>query len=283
MGSTYSQRSVTLLGRVLLESARTTQYQTERSNQFDSRLQVLTQQLAELSTVPKSQRQLLALIEGSSVAVVASAETSTGSTINTTTTTTTTITTTTESNRDETRPASAAAEADPQATGPSPQRPTGTAMTETTRFTTVTSSESVSRLKLEFSRFRKQGCVPDCECSCHQRRRYKSPSFAPRVLGEFFIGFSSLPLLSRRCSDERCTQRSPFSATFTYYLPTFLLNKMVSLVFITTSQGDPAACVKIRPLPYQKPSCKGRRPNTRGRVESEVRHLQIQYTLLYND
>ncbi|KAK0753875.1 ankyrin repeat-containing domain protein [Schizothecium vesticola] len=245
--STHAHRSVTLLKRVLLENTRTAQRQTERNDYFDSRLQTLAQQLAELSMIPESQQQLLALIEGLSVAAVASGEASTSSRTSTTTVTTTAVTTT-GSGGDETQVTPDPAEGNQQAPGPSPQQPTETTTTQTTRSTTVTSSESVSRLKLEFSRFQKQGCIPDCECACHQRRRYKSPSFAQRLLGEFFLGFSSLPLLSKRCTDARCTQRSPFSATFTYYLPTFLLSKMVSLVFITTSQGDPAACVKIRPL-----------------------------------
>jgi hypothetical protein len=218
-----------LLKRVLLENAKTSQQQTDRSNQSDAALQRLAQQLAELSIVPESQQRLLHLVENLNTAVVTAEERS-----RQTRTTTTEMTVATTS-----APATSAIQESPLAS------PASSAVVTTS--TTVT-TESVSRLKLEFSRFQKRGCLPNCECPCHQRRRYRSPSFAQKVLGEVFIGFSSLPLLSKPCQDNRCVQRSPFSATFTYYLPTFFLHKMISLVFITTSQGDPAACVKIRPL-----------------------------------
>jgi len=197
------------------------QRQDERSNEVDVTLLRVIQQLAELSVMPESQRQLISLIENLNVGVVASEERS-----NRTTTTTTEMT--------------------GISTDLATDRSTGGAVIQQSS-TTVT-AESVSRLKLEFSRFQKRGCAPECECTCHQRRRYRSPSFAQKVLGELFIGFSSLPLLSKPCSDGRCTQRSTFSATFTYYLPTFLLSKMISLILITTSQGDPAACIKVRPI-----------------------------------
>jgi len=200
------------------------QQQTERSDQTHASLQELARQLAELRMMPEAQRQLVTLVENLNMAVITSEERSRQ------TTTTTEIAQVSTGSRSGTREA---------------EKPGESAIRTST---TTTSTESISRLKLEFSRFQKRGCVPQCECTCHQRRRYRSPSFAQKVLGEVFIGFSTLPLLSKPCSDDRCTQRSPFSATLTYYLPTFFLKKMVSLVLITTSQGDPAACVKVRPL-----------------------------------
>jgi hypothetical protein len=196
------------------------QRQAERSNEVDVTLQRVMQQLAELSVMPESQRQLISLLENLNVGIVASEELSSR-----TTTTTTAMT-------------GISTDLAATSTGSAAIRQSSTTVTE----------ESVSRLKLEFSRFQKRGCTPECECACHQRQRYRSPSFAQKVLGELFIGFSSLPLLSKSCTDDRCTQKSTFSATFTYYLPTFLLGKMISLIFITTSQGDPAACIKVRPL-----------------------------------
>jgi hypothetical protein len=180
--------------------------------------------------MPDAQRQLVTLVENLNTAVVTSEERSRQTT-----------TTTTETAQAFTNPVA------PSSRGEARDAERLSSSVITTSSTTI-STESVSRLKLEFSRFQKRGCVPECECTCHQRRRYRSPSFAQKVLGELFIGFSTLPLLSSRCSDDRCTQRSPFSATLTYYLPTFFLKKMVSLVLITTSQGDPAACIKVRPL-----------------------------------
>jgi hypothetical protein len=209
-----------------LENAQAVERQSDRSNRLDANVQGLAQQLAELSTMPEAQQQLMTLLENLNVAVVATEERS-----HRMTTTETEATTTVNGGASESSAGSSSS------------------CIVRTASKTVT-EESVSRLKLEFSRFQKRACVPECECTCHIRRRYRSSSFVQKLLGEFFIGFSSLPLLSKPCSDSRCTQKSPFSATFTYYLPSWLLQKMISLVFITTSQGDPAACIKVRPLSH---------------------------------
>jgi hypothetical protein len=226
--STFARRSVVLLKRVLVESTQTAQQQVARSDKFDATLHSLAEQLAELSVLPKSQQRLVSLIETLGTAALTAEETS-RKTVKQTTTQANVVT-------DDLAPT----------TTPRDLPPDQNADFITTSTTTTT--ESISRLKLEFSRFQKRGCLPACECSCHRRRRYRSPSFAQKVVGELFIGFSSLPLLSKSCEDPRCVQRSPFSATFTYHLPTLLFSKMISLIYITTSQGDPAACIKVRPL-----------------------------------
>jgi hypothetical protein len=112
--------------------------------------------------------------------------------------------------------------------------------------TTNTTETTVSSFKLEFSRFQKKSCSRLCSCACHYRSRYRSPLIATQILGSLFIGLSSLPFVAPRCTETSCTQRSPFSATFTYQFPSWLIARVVSLIFITTAAGDPAACVKIR-------------------------------------
>ncbi|KAH7383921.1 ankyrin repeat-containing domain protein [Pyrenochaeta sp. MPI-SDFR-AT-0127] len=222
-------RSVVLLKKVLLENHSNEQKRISQDAEVDAKLCTLTNQLVELKNLKAAQEHLLALVEGLNAAVVMSEE----RIKRTITTTTTTVSATDNFNPNRTNIQQTAIEA-------------LSATTSTT--TTTVSAQSVSSLKLEFSRFQKKGCVPDCECSCHKRHRYRSPSFAQKVLGEVFVGFSSLPLLSKACTDHRCKHRSPFSATFTYYLPRMFLNRMLSLVCITTSQGDPALCIKTRPL-----------------------------------
>jgi hypothetical protein len=109
---------------------------------------------------------------------------------------------------------------------------------------------TVSRFKLEFSRFQKRSCTAFCGCNCHNRARYRTTSFTNRLLGKLFLGYNSLPLVGTKCSEPSCSQRSPFSATITYYFPTWLIARMISLILITTTTGDPAACIKIRPINF---------------------------------
>lgn len=74
--STHARRSVILLRRVLLENAEAVHRQTERSNQFDVTLRDLAQQLAELRTIPDSQKQLVNLMTTLNVAFASSEGTS---------------------------------------------------------------------------------------------------------------------------------------------------------------------------------------------------------------
>ena len=224
-----------MLKRVLLENAQTVQQQTERSDQFHLTLQALVRQVDGLGRMPAVQRQLLGLAENMSTAVVSLEERSR-------------LTTTTITSTDQMAPSLSAISNRSEAL---PGQPPNYSV-NTTSSTTV-STDSVSKLKLEFSRFQKRGCVPECECTCHRRKKYRSPSIAQKILGEIFIAFSGLSLRSMSCADNRCIQKShiqksQFSATVTYYLPTLFLRKMISLVLITTSQGDPAACLKVRPI-----------------------------------
>ncbi|KAF5006582.1 hypothetical protein FDECE_7057 [Fusarium decemcellulare] len=216
--STQASRSCVLLTKILCENDQNIRRQTQRYDQLDEALQHLAQRLAGLSTVPERQAQLIALMENFTPSVISQEQRSSQ-----------VITSTTTDGCG--------------ATGArAPQR-----SEVTTTSSVQVSTESVSTLKLEFSRFQKRGCVLGCECHCHQRRRYRSPSFAQRILGEAFIGVSSLPLLSRPCH-QKCMHKSRFSFDFTYYLPTAFLSRMISLVYITTTQGDPALCLKVRPL-----------------------------------
>jgi hypothetical protein len=212
----------------------------QRNNEVDAKLQALARQLVEISSVRDAQRQMLVLIESLNNAVV----TSERRLMKTITTTTTTVT--------EASGQSESAASNTSGNNLIPLQPTrndrsDTHAPATTSTITTVSTESVSKLKLEFSRFqRKEGCVQECACTCHQRRRFRSPLAVQRFLGEVFLGLSSLPLFAGKCSDSRCIERTPFSATMTYYFPSFLLSRMVSLICITTSQGDPAACIKVR-------------------------------------
>jgi hypothetical protein len=231
--SSLAARAVVLLKRSLLENAQRFEQGVQRNNEVNTMLKLLARQLAEITSIRDAQQQLLTLIEGLNQAVVTSEQR-----LMKTITTTTVTETHNETGNGRTVPPQISHSDQAGAHAP----------TSTSTSTTI-STESVSKLKLEFSRFqRKGGCVSERECTCHRRRRYRSPSSAQKFLGEALMGFTGLPLFASPCSDSRCVERSPFSATMTYYLPTLLLNRMVSLIFITTSQGDPAACIKIRPL-----------------------------------
>ena len=101
-----------------------------------------------------------------------------------------------------------------------------------------------SVFKLDFSRFSKQACKPFCSCVCHRRHRRRMRN---GKLGSFAIGVSSLPFFRPTCT-EGCTNRSKFSATITYYFPTWFFLRVISLLFVTSIFGDPWIGIKVRPM-----------------------------------
>ena len=105
-----------------------------------------------------------------------------------------------------------------------------------------------SVFKLDISRFRKESCKPFCSCPCHRRFRRKSSSMTNKFLGHLFLGYSSLPFVGPAC-EVGCVQKAKFSATFTYYFPSwFVIRKALSLVMMTTQLGDIGGVIKVRQL-----------------------------------
>jgi ankyrin repeat protein len=114
---------------------------------------------------------------------------------------------------------------------------------------TVSGEQDYSSVfKLDISRFRKNACATYCSCHCHRRMRRRSPSFINRFLGSLLIGYTTLPFWSVECGQESCIQRSKFSATLTYYFPTWFMKRMFSLVLMTTTFGDLGAVIKLRKI-----------------------------------
>lgn len=121
---------------------------------------------------------------------------------------------------------------------------------QSTAPTPIDAGTTSSVVKLDISRFKKKNCQPFCSCKCHRRHRKKFPSLSNKVLGALFLGYSCLPFTGSGCDDENCEQRSRFSATFTYYFPSWFFRRSLSLILMTTSLGDIGGVIKIRQIQY---------------------------------
>lgn len=62
-------------------------------------------------------------------------------------------------------------------------------------------------------------CWATCNCSCHSIRNTKSPSFMDRMLGQIFVGYSGLPLLSSKCDSETCIRGQIPTVDAEYWFP----------------------------------------------------------------
>ena len=226
LSSTFGLRNNLLLRHALIEHAESVVVQNTRDEKLNDLMQEIAQQLNQLKDLPGHQRQ-----SGDKLHALCTQLMSEMARLGSITVTeerqqvmTTTRAAETLSNRSTSQPI------------------------DITR--TTTTDATVSRFKLEFSRFQKRSCSGLCSCTCHQRSRYRTPSVAQRVLGMLFIGYNSLPFWGAKCSEPSCIERSPFSATLTYYFPFWSVAKMISVVLTTTISGDPAACIKIRPISF---------------------------------
>jgi hypothetical protein len=101
-----------------------------------------------------------------------------------------------------------------------------------------------SVFKLDINRFRKGACRAFCSCVCHRRQRRTKRG----MLGRLTLGYSSLPFLAPKCSEETCANRTKFSATITYHFPSWFFLRVISLIFVTSVFGDPFIGIEIRPM-----------------------------------
>lgn len=62
-------------------------------------------------------------------------------------------------------------------------------------------------------------CQTGCSCSCHAESNAKTPSFMERMLGQVFIGYSGIPLLSNKCDSGECAQKQIPTANMEYWFP----------------------------------------------------------------
>jgi hypothetical protein len=47
-------------------------------------------------------------------------------------------------------------------------------------------------------------CRAGCYCACHGLRKTATPALVDRLLGQLFVGYAGLPLLSPKCDAEDC-------------------------------------------------------------------------------
>ena len=89
-------------------------------------------------------------------------------------------------------------------------------------------------------------CGRNCNCSCHIRRRFKSPCLLDGFLGTLFIGYTGSPLLSQRCDQVSCRGQRNSSTNFTYQFPRrFLTSRMIELKAKVTALYGPEVSLRF--------------------------------------
>ena len=64
-----------------------------------------------------------------------------------------------------------------------------------------------------------KACHPGCVCKCHSQTRASTPNLVDHVLGQMFMGYSGLPLLSPKCNLDSCTKSESPHVNVEYWFP----------------------------------------------------------------
>ncbi|KAH7060893.1 ankyrin repeat-containing domain protein [Macrophomina phaseolina] len=88
-----------------------------------------------------------------------------------------------------------------------------------------------------------------CKCKCHK----KSPphAFSNQLLGNLFLGYSSIPFFASKCSESdcqgRCMSRTT-NMTLTYYFPAWVMAKALHFAYTYTPLSGPTFGLAVRNL-----------------------------------
>jgi hypothetical protein len=62
-------------------------------------------------------------------------------------------------------------------------------------------------------------CQPGCPCACHSRRGSATPALVDRILGQLFVGYAGLPVISPKCDTDACEKPQIPHVSVEYWFP----------------------------------------------------------------
>jgi hypothetical protein len=104
----------------------------------------------------------------------------------------------------------------------------------------------VSAIGIRSAHFPRTACKPWCSCICHTETRLQTPQFLRRFLGNLFVGYSGLPVLTKPCNQNSCHLRAQPMSYITYFFPLWFLDRMVSLTMTTIPLAGPVISLKTQ-------------------------------------
>jgi hypothetical protein len=94
-------------------------------------------------------------------------------------------------------------------------------------------------------------CRAGCCCACHGLRKTATPALVDRLLGQLFVGYAGLPLLSPKCDAEDCEKSQVPEISLEYWFPLgFFWSQIVRLqVGYQASIGPQMSLSTLRRIP----------------------------------
>lgn len=78
-----------------------------------------------------------------------------------------------------------------------------------------------------------------CDCSCHSATSYQTPTFFKALIGALFVGYSGIPVMTSKCSNDTCKSRIKRTVDVVYCFPQWFIAHAVHFVAVTKSVGVP--------------------------------------------
>ena len=66
-------------------------------------------------------------------------------------------------------------------------------------------------------------CRPGCPCNCHLERKSALPAIVDRIVGQLFVSYAGLPLVSGKCNTDSCEKSQSPAVSFEYWFPQGIL------------------------------------------------------------
>lgn len=105
---------------------------------------------------------------------------------------------------------------------------------------------AISAVGIRSAHFPRTACKPWCSCVCHSETRLQTPQFLQRFLGNLFVGYSGIPVLTKPCDQQSCHLRAQPMSYVTYFFPMWFLDRMISLTMTTTPMAGPVVSLKTQ-------------------------------------
>lgn len=101
----------------------------------------------------------------------------------------------------------------------------------------------------------RSNCHSGCRCICHVSQKAATPGFMDRVLGQLFVGYSGLPILSSKCDKENCSKSQNAQVSVEYWFPLgFCWSQIVRLQLgYQASIGPQMSLSTLRRVPDSAP------------------------------
>ena len=80
-------------------------------------------------------------------------------------------------------------------------------------------------------------CQSGFPCLCHTYKRSSTPAIADRLLGQLFVGYAGLPVVSRKCNIEACRKAQTPNVNLEYWFPLGFFWSQIVRVQIGISQS----------------------------------------------